>query len=177
MDVTCRPVTADDFDAVCELHVRAWQAAYRGIVPQAYLDAMDPAVRARRTRDQNLDGQYVAVRPAGGEVVGEVVGWMSIGPYRFADDGPDAPGPGFGEIAAIYARPDAVGTGVGRALMTYGLEELDRAGLRPVLLWVFTDNARARRFYERAGFRLDGATHDYEIGGATLPEVRYRWDG
>jgi GNAT superfamily N-acetyltransferase len=171
MDVICRPVTTGDFDAVCELHVRAWQAAYRGIVPQDFLDAMDPAVRARRTRDENLAGQHVA------EAGGEVVGWLSIGPYRFADDGPDAPGPGFGEVMAIYARPDAVGTGVGRALMAYGLAELDRAGLRPVLLWVFTDNARARRFYEKAGFRPDGATHDYEIGGVTLPEVRYRWDG
>jgi GNAT superfamily N-acetyltransferase len=171
MDVICRPMAAGDFDAVCELHVRAWQSAYRGIVPQDFLDGMDPAVRARRTRDESLSGQYVA------EAGGEVVGWLLIGPYRFADDGPDAPGPGCGEVLALYARPDAVGTGVGRALMTYGLAELDRAGLRPVLLWVFTDNARARRFYEKAGFRLDGATHDYEIAGATLPEVRYRYDG
>jgi ribosomal protein S18 acetylase RimI-like enzyme len=171
MDVTCRPMVAGDFEAVCELHVRAWQAAYRGIVPQDFLDAMDPAERARRTRGGDLAGQHVA------EAGGEIVGWLALGPYRFEDDGPDAPGPGFGEVMAIYARPDAVGTGVGRALMAYGLAELDRAGLRPVLLWVLADNARARRFYEKAGFHADGATHDYEIGGATLPEVRYRYDG
>ena len=47
MDVTCRPMTDDDLDAVCELHVRAWQAAYRGIVPQAFLDGMTPAGRAK----------------------------------------------------------------------------------------------------------------------------------
>ncbi|HEY6744118.1 MAG TPA: GNAT family N-acetyltransferase [Mycobacteriales bacterium] len=171
MDVTCRPMTAGDFDAVCELHVRAWQSAYRGIVPQDFLDAMDPAERARRTRGDDLTGQHVA------EADGEIVGWLALGPYRAQDDGPDAPGPGYGEVEAIYARPDAVGTGVGRALMAYGLAELDRAGLRPVLLWVLTDNARARRFYEKAGFHLDGATHTYEVGGATLPEVRYRYDG
>jgi GNAT superfamily N-acetyltransferase len=171
MDVICRPMTAADFDAVCELHVRAWQAAYRGIVPQDFLDGMDPAVRARRTRDESLSGQHVA------ESGGEIVGWLLIGPYRFADDGPDAPGPGCGEVLALYARPDAVGTGVGRALMAYGLDELSRAGLVPVLLWVLTDNARARRFYEKAGFRPDGATHGFEIAGVTLPEVRYRWDG
>lgn len=171
MDVLCRPMVAGDFGAVCELHVRAWQTAYRGIVPQAYLDAMDPAERARRTRDQSLSGQHVA------EAGGEVVGWLAIGAYRSDEDDPAPPGPGFGEILAVYLRPDAVGTGVGRALMAYGLGELDRAGLRPVLLWVFAGNARARRFYEAAGFRPDGATHTYEIGGATLPEVRYRRDG
>jgi GNAT superfamily N-acetyltransferase len=169
MDVTCRPMTAADFDAVCELHVRAWQTAYRGIVPQSFLDGMDPAERARRSRGQDLSGQHVA------EAGGEVVGWASAGPYR--DDDGDAPGPGCGEIEAIYARPDVVGAGVGRALMTHTLAELDRAGLRPVLLWVLAGNDRARRFYEKAGFHVDGATHDYEIAGATLPEVRYRYDG
>jgi GNAT superfamily N-acetyltransferase len=167
MDVTCRPMVAADLDAVSELHVRAWQAAYRGIVPQAFLDGMDPAVRRRRTEGRSLAGQHVA------EAGGEVVGWLSVGPYR--DD--DPPGPGCGEVEAIYARPDRVGTGVGRALLTHGLAELDRAGLRPVLLWVLTGNARARRFYEKAGFRPDGAAQGFQIGGVTLPEVRYRYDG
>ncbi len=169
MDVSCRPMTPADLETVCELHVRAWQAAYRGIVPQAFLDAMDPAEQARRRRGRGLSGQHVA------ETGGEIVGWASIGPYRFEEG--DEPGPDCGEITAIYARPDAVGTGVGRALVAYALAELDRAELRPVLLWAFAGNARARRFYEKAGFHLDGATHDYEVGGATLPEVRYRYDG
>jgi GNAT superfamily N-acetyltransferase len=169
MDVTCRPMTDDDLDAVCELHVRAWQAAYRGIVPQAFLDGMTPEARAARRRGADLSGQHVA------EADGEVLGWAVVGPYR--DDEGDAPAAGCGEIEAIYARPDVVGTGVGRVLMAYALGELRRQELSPVLLWVLAANDRARRFYEKAGFRADGATHDYEIAGATLPEVRYRHDG
>ncbi|HEV7653617.1 MAG TPA: GNAT family N-acetyltransferase [Mycobacteriales bacterium] len=167
MDVICRPMVAADLDAASELHVRAWQTAYRGIVPQAFLDGMDPAVRRRRNEGRSLAGQHVA------EAGGEVVGWLSVGPYR--DD--DPPGPGCGEIEAIYARPDVVGAGVGRVLLAYGLGELRRHGLAPVLLWVLTGNDHARRFYEKAGFAADGATHDYEVGGATLPELRYRYDG
>jgi GNAT superfamily N-acetyltransferase len=169
MDVTCRPMRAEDLDAVAELHVRSWQTAYRGIVPQGFLDGMSPAERARRTRGRPLSGQHVA------EAGGRVQGWLSVGPYR--DDDADAPVPGCGEIEAIYVRPDAVGTGVGRALMAYGLGELRRLGLHPVLLWVLTGNDRARRFYQKAGFRADGVTHDYQIAGATLPELRYRYDG
>ncbi|TMD25492.1 MAG: GNAT family N-acetyltransferase, partial [Chloroflexi bacterium] len=44
------------------------------------------------------------------------------------------------------------------------------------ILWVFAANDRARRFYERAGWRLDGGTRTWEASGAALPVVRYRLD-
>lgn len=170
MRIGCRPATAGDLDAVAEVRVRSWQAAYRGIVPQAYLDAMSPAAEADRRRGRfPTPGQHVA------ETGGRVVGWAVIGPYR--DEHGDAPAPGCGEIGALYVLPQWWGRGVGRELMAYVLGDLRRQGLAPVLLWVLTANDRARRFYERAGFRCDGASHDFELAGATLPEVRYRHDG
>jgi GNAT superfamily N-acetyltransferase len=60
--------------------------------------------------------------------------------------------------------------GLGCALMAATLPRLRR----PVALWVLCDNARARRFYEIAGFRADGSVQDADLYGATLPEVRYR---
>jgi RimJ/RimL family protein N-acetyltransferase len=50
-----------------------------------------------------------------------------------------------------------------------------QAGFPDMRLWVFTDNDRARRFYERAGLRPDGGTHYYTPGdtGVQLPELRY----
>ena len=46
-------------------------------------------------------------------------------------------------------------------------------GYRCIMLWVLEDNARARRFYERAGFAPDGARHGLpDLGGVT--EIRYR---
>jgi hypothetical protein len=41
-----RPAAPDDVDALGQIHVRAWQAAYRGVMPDAYLDALDPGERA-----------------------------------------------------------------------------------------------------------------------------------
>ena len=170
MRVSCRPATAADLDAVAEVRVRSWQAAYRGIVPQAYLDALSPAAEADRRRPRfPRPGEHVA------EVDGRVVGWAAVGPYR--EEHGDAPAPGCGEVGAIYVLPERQGRGVGRELLVYALGELRRQELAPVLLWVLTANAPARRFYERAGFRPDGVTHDYEIAGATLPEVRYRHEG
>lgn len=173
MTVSCRPATPADDEAVAEVRIRSWQAAYRGLVPQPYLDALSAAGEAERRRvrygpaDRPLD--HVA------EIGRQVVGWVALGPYR--DDDGDAPGPGCGEIGAIYALPEWWGRGVGRALLAYALGDLRRQGLSPVLLWVLTGNDQARRFYERAGFHLDGAAHDFELAGVVLPEVRYRHDG
>jgi GNAT superfamily N-acetyltransferase len=170
MEVVCRTATPDDVPAIATVRIRSWQAAYRGAIPQDYLDALDVDVEAARRTDFPLDGQYVA------EANGVVVGWVHVGPYR-ADEGEQVPGPSCGEVHAIYALPEVWGRGVGRILMTQGLGELRRLGLSPVLLWVLTANLQARRFYERAGFRADGLVVDYEVGGATLPELRYRYDG
>jgi len=169
-DVVCRPATPADVPAIAGVRVRSWQAAYRGSVPQDYLDALDVDAEIARRTGRALDGQHVAV------VDGSVVGWLGVGPYR-ADEGEDVPGPSCGEIAALYALPEVWGRGVGRRLLAYGLGELRRLGLSPVLLWVLVANERARRFYERAGFTADGPVVGFEVGGATLPEMRYRYDG
>lgn len=45
-----------------------------------------------------------------------------------------------------------------------------------MVLWVAKDNTRARRFYERAGCRPDGAERSEEYAGTAVPEVRYVLD-
>src|SRR5690348_655452 len=98
-DVVCRPATPADVPAIAGVRIRSWQAAYRGSVPQDYLDALDVDAEIARRAGRPLDGQHVAV------VDGSVVGWLGVGPYR-ADEGEDVPGPSCGEIAAIYALPE-----------------------------------------------------------------------
>lgn len=100
---------------------------------------------------------------------GQVVGLLHAGPTR-DDDG----GPATAEVVAIYASPDAWGAGAGRGLMTTALDRLGESGYADVTLWVLDSNDRARRFYERAGFALDGAAKDEDMRGARITEVRYR---
>jgi ribosomal protein S18 acetylase RimI-like enzyme len=85
------------------------------------------------------------------------------------------PRPGCGEVYALYVHPAVRRTGVGGALLRHGVAELTAAGRTPVVLWVLTDNAPARRFYQRAGFGPDGAEHLFEVAGVLLPELRYRY--
>jgi len=80
-----------------------------------------------------------------------------------------------GELYALYVTPAWWSTGAGRALMGSVLSALGGDGYRRVILWVLADNARARRFYERAGFAADGATNILTGLGGVL-EVRYTQD-
>jgi len=77
-----------------------------------------------------------------------------------------------GELYALYIAPAWWSAGVGRELMSRALTGLRADGYQRVVLWVLTDNARARRFYEIAGFAPDGATNILTgLGG--VQELRY----
>lgn len=72
------------------------------------------------------------------------------------------------EIVAIHSLPESWGAGLGQAMLTEALKQI---GERPVFLWAFKENNRARRFYEKHGFRWDGTERVSEFDGAL--EVRY----
>ena len=72
------------------------------------------------------------------------------------------------EIVAIHSLPESWGTGLGSAMLQTALEQI---GQQSVFLWAFQENKRARRFYEKHGFRWDGSERISEFDGAV--EVRY----
>lgn len=76
----------------------------------------------------------------------------------------------YGEwIEHLYVDPDRCGTGLGTQLLALAKQERP-GGLR---LWTFEANTGARRFYERHGFAVTGATQGDNEEGA--PDVRYEW--
>lgn len=99
---------------------------------------------------------------------GSIAGWTSFGPSRDNDD-KEA-----GEVYAIYVEQSHWRQRTGRALLTDAILYLGRKGYSSVNLWVLEENQRARRFYEKAGFGLDGASKTIEIDGCELLELRYR---
>ncbi|MHB9857983.1 GNAT family N-acetyltransferase [Streptomyces sp. YIM S03343] len=162
-----RPMRLGDCERVAEIRVRGWQSAYRGLIPQPYLDALSVAVDAERHRERlgRAEGAGVDLVAESG---GQVVGWACHGPCRDDDTGT-----GDAELYAIYVAPDRLGTGAGRALLTECVRQSAAGGRARMFLWVVKENTRARRFYERAGFRADGAEEPFEAGGVEIPEVRY----
>jgi ribosomal protein S18 acetylase RimI-like enzyme len=171
-----RLATPDDADAITDAHIRGWQTAYRGLVPDEVLDGFSTERRAawwRTTLSERAPDEahwtWVVQAPDG------VAGFLDGGVGR--PEPVEAPAPdGAGEVYAIYLRPERRGQGYGRRLFTRAMADLEARGFDPLLVWVFEANPDGRRFYEAAGFRPDGARHDVEIGEAVLPEIRYRLD-
>jgi GNAT superfamily N-acetyltransferase len=115
--------------------------------------------------DPSRGGVLVAVAEGGG-----ITGFAWFGPSRDSDADPRVTG----EVFAIYAAPNAWGTGAGRALMGSAVAELARLGYADVVLWVLDGNERARRFYALAGWEEDGASKTDGSRGSTSPRSRYR---
>jgi GNAT superfamily N-acetyltransferase len=110
----------------------------------------------------------------------DIIGYASFGPERDVLDMPwphpltsAGSGGNVAELYALYVHPAWWSTGTGRALMDQVLAKVRATEYGCITLWVLEANARARRFYQRAGFIPDGARHVLDdLGGVT--EIRYR---
>ena len=165
-DVTVRPAVPEDAPAMGRVHTDAWRWAYDGLFDPAFLARRDAGRSAAMWQRVMAEGSSVVLVA---ERDGAVVGFASGGASR------DDDAPGAGELYAIYLDPGTYRTGVGSALMAGVLDELVAAGYDQAILWVLEGNERARPFYERWGWRPDGATRDEPNGDAPpLKDLRYR---
>lgn len=136
------------------VHWKAWQEAYPGLVSPAYLEKLS-LEKCEEIAFRRPENTLVAID---GE---RVLGFVCYG----GGDDPDT-----GEIFALYVLAAYYGTGLGRRLMDAGLERL--RDCPEVRLWVLQGNARAIRFYEKCGFRPDGA--EKELPALSAREIRMR---
>ncbi len=158
-----RPARDGDLPAVGALHQRSRVAAYAGNIGAATLtarsaDAFGEWWVARWKWERETHRLTVA------EQAGAIVGFTYVGPSET---------PGAAELYAIHVEPGHVGTGVGRALMGEALTQLTGFGEPRAVLWVLEANRPARRFYERGGWRADGATRFEPVNDQPVPQLRY----
>ena len=160
-----RPARPGDEAAVAQVHVRAWQQAYRGLLPDEYLDRLDPSERASRYTFGGDDpgGPHTTVAVDDDSICG----FAATGPCRDPDR------PGAGELYAIYVDPNHWGRGLGRALIDAARRGFVDQHLEDAVLWMLVGNQRADRFYRIDGWRPDGQRRMQEIHGIDVDEVRY----
>lgn len=166
-----RRATPADADEIARVNVASWRTAYRGLVPGAVLDGMDPAARIpgwRRATDQpEPSALFVAVVPG----TAAVAAYCLVAAARTEDDRLGAVPTG--ELVAIYADPAHLGAGAGHAVHEAGVARLAGSGFRHAVLWVFADNPSSHAFYRAHGWQPDGATRQQPIGDVVLPVVRF----
>ena len=164
-----RDARVADGASIGRVHVLSWQSTYRGVFPDGFLDALDPVGRGREWAQRLTDADTRPLeRVLVADVDGVLLGFASIGASQ------DDLGADVGELWSIYVHPDGIGRGVGRALLAAAVGVLRGWGYREAVLWVAETNAHARRFYERAGWAVDGAVKTDVGYGYAIVEVRYR---
>jgi ribosomal protein S18 acetylase RimI-like enzyme len=164
--IAVRRAVEGDAAAIAAVHVRAWQAAYRGIVADAILDRLTVEDRERMWTDL-LAGGADAPATTVAEVDGAVAGFCTVATPSRDEDAP----PCTAEIPALYVDPDRRRRGIGATLLGAALRGLEQGGWERVTLWVFSGNDAARAFYARFGFEPDGTSRPIEGMGAAADRL------
>jgi GNAT superfamily N-acetyltransferase len=166
MALTVRDAKALDATEVAGVHIRAWQVAYRGIFPDAFLDGLRVEERASRY----VFGSTAADAPETILAVEDdaVCGFAAVGPSRDAD-APDA-----GELRALYIDPSHWARGVGGLLLGHGYARLRARGFAEAILWLLVGNERAERFYRADGWEPDGSHRQEDVWGVDANVIRFR---
>lgn len=149
--MTVRNARFEDMAFAAEIMVTSFRTAFAEFVSRPTIDAC--------TNPDNCRAMLESIYQEGKMhfLMGGEQGFLC---WQETDDG--------AEIVAIHSLPESWGTGLGHDMLTEALKQI---GGRPVYLWAFKENARARRFYEKNGFHWDGSERVSEFDSAL--EVRY----
>ncbi|GAA4858617.1 GNAT family N-acetyltransferase [Actinomycetospora straminea] len=170
---TLRRAVDADADRIGEITVAGWRHAYRGIVADDRLDALDPAEVAERRREAIAAPEPMAVFVADDEQ-GRVRGYCTVGPSTDPDLAGDTTAATSGVLYTLYLDPEVIGTGAGGLLHDAGVAHLAAAGFARATLWVYTANTSAQAFYAHRGWYADG--EPYQGPGWSAPATRWAKD-
>ena len=164
-----REAEFDDAPAIAKVNYLTWLHAYRGILPDAELDALNlESVTDKWVQILSLaipkSGTFVATNDE------SLIAYSRFYPSLDSDDDPNM----VVTIGSIYVHPDFQHQGVGREIMRKILESSKSHGFTEATLHVLAANERARKFYEFLDWERESDAVIERSDEETLPKVRYR---
>jgi GNAT superfamily N-acetyltransferase len=141
-----RPLTERDFDDAIHIVNQNWRTVYAGYVDPALLDEAGCDARGQQLqqdfREHRLS-EYVW------EESGRILGLLSMGTTADTDKA------GAFELWRIYLAVEAQGRGIGGQLLAFAEQTAREQGYTEIVIWAFSGNTRAIRFYQKHGYRAD----------------------
>lgn len=148
MEYIIERVKLGDEEALAYIQTESWKAAFKDILSTDILQRctqIDKVTKMyRRLLEQNIGNGYL-LKIHG---IPHCIAWWDA--TREKDM------PGYAELICIHSLQDKWRQGYGSKMMNTVLTDISNAGFSNVMLWVFRDNDRARRFYEAHGFATGG---------------------
>jgi GNAT superfamily N-acetyltransferase len=161
MEWVIRPARLGDAEGVVRAHERASSELFEQVVGKPLEELMPFEARVARFRE-SIGKASAEARILVAESEGTILGLAVCA---------GEPG-GEGEVKDLHVVPDAWGTGIGTALLDAAVAALREMGAADAFLWVGEENPRARRFYEREGWRPDGTSKPSSLGPIELRYTR-----
>lgn len=156
-----RYITKDDnLLEISQIYELSWKYAYKGIIPQDYLDGISEGQWVKNISKFGRSSLVLIEHK-------KIIGTASFCKSRWKEYSD------YGELVSIYFLPEYIGKGYGRILLEKCINELKQYGFSKMLLWVLEDNDRARNFYEKNGFFCSKVFMNNNIGGKEIKEVMY----
>jgi ribosomal protein S18 acetylase RimI-like enzyme len=133
-----------DEAAFAYVQTESWKAAFKSILPEnvlkKYTDLDSVTAIYKRLIDAKKGNGYIL----------EIDGKAHC--IAYWDKAREADMPGVAEIICIHSLQSNWRKGYGSRMMDRLLDDIASAGYADVMLWVFVENERARKFYEAKGF-------------------------
>lgn len=164
-----RKAEKEDVMAISRIHVDGWKYAYKGILPEDFLQnrSYDEQRDKWNNRYFNNKNTTELVLVAENDE-GAVIGFISVDTVSNIE-GID------GSIGALYIDESNNNKGYGTALFKAAVEILKDQGSRSFVLTAFKENKKACSFYERLG----GKPYKEKIcnfGGAEVIGIGYKFN-
>ena len=152
MTVEYRDATVDDAGELSSLGAHTFTATFGHLYQPGDL-ALFLKSHSIEAWERELTDPAFAVRVA--ELDGKMVGYAKFGPPHL----PFEPRGKAAELRQLYVVEEMKGQGVAHALIDWVIEQARDQRADHLYLSVFTENHRARRFYEKLGFEAEGTYH------------------
>ena len=167
MALSVRPSLVEDAPTIAHIRIATWRSAYRGIVPAAVLDNLS-VDRATGFFEGCIADPDSPNRLLSGFADDTLRGFALWNPHSEAPEYT-------AELRALYVLDQWQRSGLGRALLDAARRAMAAAGYRDMAVFTLEANRPARTFYERLGGEPLPYTRLFEVDGAVLPEVGYRF--
>ena len=159
MNIKIRKTLLEDAYDFTDCMTSCWQTAYKGIVSDDYLDNLlarrEEGAEKFRKNLKNNDLEIYCVM-----LKSKMIGFLTIHKKE-------------GEIWAIYLLEKFRSMGYGKEILNFAINELTNRGHNIISLWVFDENHKAIRFYEKNGFSFSGIKRENDKYGKSLVQSKY----
>jgi len=166
LEISIRKAENSDLNGIIRVHVETWKSAYKGVVPDKFIQRFEIMTQDKRWQKQlkNMIEENIFFIAAKNEK--EIVGFAIGGLERNKN-------PKYkGELMGIYILKEYQRQGIGKALTKKIVEKLIEMKINTMLLWVLENNPY-RAFYETLEGRIVDKKEDENL---KLPVVAYGYD-